>query len=324
MPANYKWKAVVKMKKRQSVKKKKSSIMARISRAWLLMCLPAVLLVFVFKYIPMFGVIMAFKNYTYDKGIFGSPWVGFKNFEFFFKSDAFLTITWNTLRYNAIFIITGVIAALVVALLLYEVSGRGRTKAFQTILITPNFMSWVVMASMVYALLQPTGGFINVIIKSFGGEAVNWYGKPEAWNVILPIANIWKIVGMDSVMFYAALMGVDHSILEAAKIDGANRRQTMLKVLLPCITPMILTLTVLKVGNIFRADFGMFYQLPRNIGILYPTTDVIDTYIYRSMRTVGDMGMSTAIGLLQSVVGFIVVMMANKVTKKIDPNSGIF
>lgn len=288
------------------------------------MCLVPMLLIFVFKYIPMFGIILAFKNYSYNLGILGSPWVGFKNFEFFFKSDAFAMLTWNTIRHNAVFIATGTIAALAVAILLYQVSGRGRKKVFQTILITPHFMSWVVVASMVYALLMPTGGFVNTLLGFFGIKPVNWYGVPEAWNFILPIANIWKIVGMDSIMYYAALMGVDQTIQEAALIDGANRRQTMTKVMLPCIVPMMLTLVILKIGGIFRADFGMFYQLPRDIGVLYPTTDVIDTYIFRSMRAVGDMGMSAAIGLLQSVVGFVLVMLTNSITKKIDPDSGLF
>lgn len=305
-------------------KPKEGDITKRISRAWLLMCLVPMLLIFVFKYIPMFGIILAFKNYSYNLGILGSPWVGFKNFEFFFKSDAFTMLTWNTIRHNAVFIATGTIAALAVAILLYQVSGRGRKKVFQTILITPHFMSWVVVASMVYALLMPTGGFVNTLLGFFGIKPVNWYGVPKAWNFILPIANIWKIVGMDSIMYYAALMGVDQTIQEAALIDGANRHQTMTKVMLPCIVPMMLTLIILKIGGIFRADFGMFYQLPRDIGVLYPTTDVIDTYIFRSMRVVGDMGMSAAIGLLQSVVGFVLVMLTNSITKKIDPDSGLF
>lgn len=305
-------------------KPKEGDITKRISRAWLRMCLVPMLLIFVFKYIPMFGIILAFKNYSYNLGILGSPWVGFKNFEFFFKSDAFTMLTWNTIRHNAVFIVTGTVAALAVAILLYQVSGRGRKKVFQTILITPHFMSWVVVASMVYALLMPTGGFVNTLLGFFGIKPVNWYGVPEAWNFILPIANIWKIVGMDSIMYYAALMGVDQTIQEAALIDGANRRQTMTKVMLPCIVPMMLTLVILKIGGIFRADFGMFYQLPRDIGVLYPTTDVIDTYIFRSMRAVGDMGMSAAIGLLQSVVGFVLVMLTNSITKKIDPDSGLF
>lgn len=305
-------------------KPKEGDITKRISRAWLCMCLVPMLLIFVFKYIPMFGIILAFKNYSYNLGILGSPWVGFKNFEFFFKSDAFTMLTWNTIRHNAVFIVTGTVAALAVAILLYQVSGRGRKKVFQTILITPHFMSWVVVASMVYALLMPTGGFVNTLLGFFGIKPVNWYGVPKAWNFILPIANIWKIVGMDSIMYYAALMGVDQTIQEAALIDGANRRKTMTKVMLPCIVPMMLTLIILKIGGIFRADFGMFYQLPRDIGVLYPTTDVIDTYIFRSMRVVGDMGMSAAIGLLQSVVGFVLVMLTNSITKKIDPDSGLF
>lgn len=291
---------------------------------WLAMCALPMLIVFVFNYLPMFGAIIAFKDYKYNLGILGSPWVGFENFKFFFESDVFFRITWNTLKFNLIFIIGSTVCAILIALFLYQISGRGRTKVFQTILITPHFMSWVVAASMAYAILQPAGGFLNTILTSMGLKAVNWYGEPKAWTPILTIAYLWKTVGMDSIMYYAALMGIDSTYFEAASIDGAGRFKTMRSIILPCLIPLVLTLTILKVGNIFRADFGLFYQLPRNVGTLYEATDVVDTYIYRSMREVGDMGMSSAIGLLQSVVGFVMVMMTNKISKKIDADSGLF
>lgn len=295
-----------------------------LNRVWLGMCIIPVLWIFLFKYVPMGGLVLAFKNYNYADGIFGSPWVGLDNFKFFFKSDTFLRITWNTLRHNGIFIITTTITSVLVAMLLYQVSGRGRTKLFQTILITPHFMSWVVVASMAYAILQPTGGFLNTILGAFGIEPINWYGEPGKWNYILPVANLWKTVGMDSIMYYAALMGIDSAYIEASKIDGAGRFKIMTKIILPCIVPIMVTLTILKIGSIFRADFGLFYQVPRNIGVLYETTDVVDTYIFRSMRENSDMGMSTAVGLLQSVVGFVLVMVTNKVSKLIDPDGGLF
>ena len=291
---------------------------------WLAMCALPMLLVFVFNYLPMFGAIIAFKDYKYNLGILGSPWVGFENFKFFFKSDVFVRITWNTIKFNLIFIVGSTIGAIIVALFLYQVSGRGRTKVFQTILITPHFMSWVVVASMAYAILQPSSGFLNTILMSVGLKLVNWYGEPKVWTPILTTAYLWKTIGMDSIMYYAALMGIDSTYYEAASIDGAGRFRTMRSIILPSLVPLILTLSILKVGNIFRADFGLFYQLPRNIGTLYEATDVVDTYIYRSMREVGDMGMSSAIGLLQSVVGFIMVMLTNHVSKKIDSDSGLF
>ena len=283
-----------------------------------------ILLVILFSYVPMFGIIIAFKKYNYAKGILGSNWVGFKNFEFFFKSNDFTRIVTNTLLMNAIFIITGIIAAVGLAILLYKLNSRNATKVYQTILITPNFLSWVVVAYMVYALLNPNYGFLNQILSFFGKESVDWYGEAAYWPLFLTICSIWKNVGMDSIMYYAALMGIDSSLFEAAKIDGATGWKVTRYITLPCLIPIISVLTILKIGNIFRADFGLFYQIPRNIGKLYATTDVVDTYIFRTMRVVGDMGTSAAVGLVQSIVGFVLVLITNKVSKMIDSDTGLF
>lgn len=288
------------------------------------LCAIPVLLIFVFCYIPMFGVILAFKEYRYDLGILGSEFVGFRNFEFFFKSNEFLKITWNTLSLNALFIITGIIASVTVAILLFELKSRRATKVYQTMLITPHFLSWVVVAFMGYALLNPSYGLINTILQSLGLEAVDWYSEPEAWPGILTIASIWKSVGMDSVVYYAALMGIDTALFEAAEVDGANRWQKTRYVVIPCLVPILTIMTILKIGGIFRADFGMFYQLTRDVGALYRTTDVVDTYIFRTMRVLGNMGMSSAVGLLQSVVGFVLVILTNYFSKKIDKDNGLF
>lgn len=282
------------------------------------------LYVFIFSYLPMGGIIIAFKNYRYDQGIFGSEWVGFKNFEFFFKSNDFFRITRNTLVMNFIFIVFGIASALFVAIMLYGVVSRTKTKVFQTILITPHFLSWVVVASMLYGFLNTRYGIVNVFLSGIGIEKIDWYSKPEAWPVILTIASIWKHVGMDSVTYYAALMGIDSSYIEAATVDGASKWQIRWHIIIPAIVPIITILTILKIGGIFRADFGLFYQLPRNVGLLYETTDVMDTYIFRTMRVVGDMGMASAAGLLQSVVGFLLVIVTNKVSKMIDKDNGLF
>jgi len=288
------------------------------------MCSIAMISVFVFSYLPMAGIVLAFKNYKYSKGIFGSDWVGFKNFEYFFKSSDFAVITRNTLLLNTIFIITGIIAALFVAIMLYYVRSRTKTKIFQTILITPHFLSWVVVAYMVFAILNPTYGLLNTILAKFGIANIDWYSKPEAWPLILTIFSVWKHVGMDSVVYYAALMGVDESIIEAAEVDGATNVQKTIYVILPTLIPLMTILTILKIGNIFRADFGLFYQLTKDVGALYPTTDVIDTYIFRTMRVVGDMGMGSAVGLVQSLVGFVLVILTNAAAKKIDPDTALF
>ena len=302
-------------------KKKKIN---RISLQLYSMCSIAIISVFVFNYLPMVGVVLAFKNNKYSRGIFGSDWVGFKNFEYFFKSSDFAVITRNTLLLNTIFIVTGIIAALFVAIMLYYVKSRAKTKVFQTVLITPHFLSWVVVSYMVFAILNPTYGLLNSVLAKFGIDNIDWYSKPEVWPLILTIFSIWKHVGMDSVVYYAALMGVDESIIEAAEVDGATKFQKTVYVILPTLIPLITILTILKIGNIFRADFGLFYQLTRDVGALYPTTDVIDTYIFRTMRVVGDMGMGSAVGLVQSIVGLVLVIATNAAAKKIDPDSALF
>ena len=290
----------------------------------LLMSLIPALLVFVFSYIPIFGIIIAFKNYRYDLGIFGSPWVGLKNFEAFVKSDSFLKLIINTVGNNLLFIIFGTITAILVAILLFEIVSRKATKVIQTIVILPNFVSWVLVSYLVYIFLSPDSGVINKLLETFGFNMVDWYATPGAWPVILTIVFVWKHFGMDSIMYYAALMGIDQSIIEAAEIDGANKIQRTWHIVIPSILPLIIILVILKIGNIFRADFGLFYNVTRNVGLLYETTDVFDTYIFRMVREIGDMGLSSASGLIQSVVGFVVVIIANKLSKKIDPDYGLF
>lgn len=288
------------------------------------LCIIPVLLVIVFNYLPMGGIIIAFKDYRYNLGILGSKWVGFKNFEFFFKSSEFLRITWNTLYMNFLFIILGTISSVLTAVLLFGIKSRNATKTFQTVLITPHFLSWVVVAYMVYAFLNPQYGYLNVFMEKLGMEKVDWYAAPNAWPVILSVAYVWKTVGMDSVVYYAALMGIDTSLFEAADIDGASPLQRFKTIIIPELLPLLTILTILKIGNIFRADFGLFYQLPRDVGLLYSTTDVIDTYVFRAMRVIGDMSMASAVGLLQSVVGFVLVVATNFVAGKIDPDSTLF
>ncbi len=281
-------------------------------------------LIILFNYVPMFGVIIAFKNYRFDGGIFGSPWVGLDNFEVFLKSKDFLKITWNTIYLNFIFIVAGMIAAILLAVILYEVTSRKATKVYQTVFLTPHFLSWVVVSYMVYAILHPQNGTLNILLAKIGAEKTDWYSTPSAWPGILTITSIWKHVGMDSIMYYAALMGIDNSLFEVAQIEGANWRQKMRYVIIPCLKPLITLLLIMKIGGIFRADFGLFYQVTRNIGKLYDVTDVLDTYIFRTMRVIGDMGISSAAGFLQSVVGLVLVMITNGIIRKIEPDNALF
>lgn len=283
-----------------------------------------ILYIFLFSYIPMVGLIIAFKDYRYDKGMFGSDWVGFENFKFFFTSNDFVRITRNTILLNALFIFVGIICAVTLAVALFTITSRRKTKLFQTVLITPHFLSWVVVGYMVYAFLNPMHGMLNTVLKALGFKAIDWYSKPGAWPVILTISSVWKHVGMDSVIYYAALMGLDSALFEAAEVDGASKWQVRWYIIIPSLAQIITITTILKIGNIFRADFGLFYQVTRDVGMLYPTTDVIDTYIFRTMRELGDMGMSSAAGLLQSVVGLVTVLITNGVIKKINPDNALF
>ncbi|MBQ4518003.1 MAG: sugar ABC transporter permease [Clostridia bacterium] len=291
------------------------------SREWSLysMCAIPMILVFVFCYLPMGGIIIAFKNYKFNKGIFGSDWVGFKNFEYFFTTNDFWRITRNTIVMNLLFIFIGLFCAVGLAILLYELKSRAATRVYQTMLITPHFVSMVIVSYMLYAFLHPQNGILNQFLVNFLHlEKVDWYATPMAWPFILVICHIWKATGMNCVIYYAALMGIDQSLFEAARIDGANKRQIVWHIIVPCLTSLMTIMTILNIGGIFRADFGMFYQLPRDIGTLYPTTDVIDTYIFRTMRVIGDMGMSSAVGLLQSIVGIIMVCTTNSISKKVS------
>ncbi len=287
------------------------------------MCALPLFLIILFCYVPMGGIVIAFKDYRFADGIFGSRWNGLDNFKLFFNSDEFLKIAYNTLTINATFIIVGTIAAVALAILLYELTSRNLTKIFQTILITPNFISWVIVAYMVYGFLNPRMGIFNVFLNKLGIESIDWYSKPNAWPFILTIANVWKNVGMDSVIYYATLMGTDASLYEAADVDGANKLQKTKAITIPALVPLITMLTILKVGGIFGGDFGLFYQVTRDVGALYKTTDVMSTWIFRTMRT-GSMGMSAAAGLLQSVVGMILVIITNTIVKKIDSDMSLF
>ncbi len=324
------------MASKQNVSAKSMTTLSRKKRKlttsdWQLysLCLIPVLLVFIFNYIPMFGVILAFKNYKFNLGILGSPWVGFSNFEFFFKSNVFTQLIWNTISNNFLFIVFGIIASLIVAILLFELKSRNATKTFQTMLITPHFMSWVIVSYMVYAILNPNYGYLNQLLALFGIEKIDWYSKPYAWPVILTITSIWKNVGMDSVVYYASLMGIDTSLFEAAEVDGANKFQRTIHIVLPSLVPLVTILTILKIGGIFRADFGLFYTVTQDgaSGNLYETTNVIDTYIFRTFKdnaTGNSYGLTSAVGLLQSVVGMILVIATNALSKKVDKDLGLF
>ncbi len=297
--------------------------MAGSNRQMLILTLPALVYFFIFCYIPMFGVIIAFKDYSYSAGILGSQWVGLKNFTFFFASQDAWRLTRNTVGYALLFIVAGTIAPVLIALLLNEIKSRTAIKFYQTTMILPYFLSWVIVGYITYILFNPKLGIMNQILAAFGLDGVDWYSEPKYWPAILTIVNTWKSVGMNSIFYYSALLSVDQSLYEAAHIDGANKAQQMWHISLPALRSIVTILTILAVGNIFRGDFGLFYQIPRNVGLLYPVTDIIDTYLYRGLRY-GDVSITAAVGLFQSVVGMVTVIITNYCVRKISPEQALF
>ncbi len=309
-------------KEKQPVYRKKSYLKDDIQL--MVMIFPALALLAVFAYWPMYGLILSFKNYKVTDGIWGSEWIGFKNFEFFFKSNDLFRVLRNTLGLNFMFIFVGILAAVTFALLMYEVKKARHVKVYQTVSILPFFISWVAISYMVYALLEHNRGAINKLIESFGGEGILWYEEAAYWPIILLIVRTWHAVGMDSIIYYAALLSADTELYEAADIDGASKWQKTLYVSLPTLVPIVTIRTIMAVGGIFRSDFGMFYNVTRNLGALYPTTDVIDTYVYRVLMEQGSIGMSSAVGMFQSVVCFATLLLANKIVSKVSPENTLF
>lgn len=305
---------------------KKSKFLKELStnKALFLMMLPPFVLVFINYYLPMFGVIIAFKNFNYVDGFFRSPWAGLQNFRFLFMSDAAWRITRNTILYNLAFIVLGLIFALLFALALNELTNRFAAKFYQSVIFLPYFLSWVVVAYLVLAFLDPNGFYNVTLTKVFNLPTIDWYASPQYWPFILVLVNLWKNVGYGIVIYTAGIAGIDPEYYEAAVLDGASKLQQIRYITIPFLVPFMIVTTIINLGNIFRADFGLFYQVPMQQGLLAPTTEVLDTYIYKALIMTGDLGMSSAAGLYQSIVGFFTVLFANWVVGKISNENRIF
>lgn len=288
-----------------------------------LLSLPGILYKLIFAYIPMVGVIIAFKNYRYDLGIFGSKWVGFDNFRYLFSTDTAWRITRNTVLYNVAYILVTLVAALLLAVLLNEVKAKW-SRFYQTALFLPHFLSWVLVGYIAYAFLNHADGFINRTLMALGFDPVSWYQNAGAWPFILVIVHLWKVIGFNTLIYFAGIMGINSEYYEAARMDGATKSQMALKITIPLLSPLIVILLILSIGSMFRGDFGLHYFIPNNSGFLYGSTDIIDTYVYRALREVGNVGMSAATGLYQSIVGLILVLSANAIVKKINPDHSLW
>lgn len=299
------------------------------NKIMLLMVLPGAAWFLCFSYLPLVGTIAAFKEYRFSRhgflySLIHSKNVGWSNFKFLFSTDAAWTITRNTLFYNIAFIILGLVFSVALAILLSELTNKKTAKLYQTGMFLPYFLSWVIVGYFAFSFLSMDRGLLNHILGYFGGGALQWYNDPKYWPYILVLVYLWKSIGYSSVVYLASIMGIDRSLYEAAMIDGASKFQQVRSITLPLLKPIIIIMTLLAVGKIFYADFGLFYQVPRDSGTLYSVTNVIDTYVYRGLKTTGEIGMSTAAGLYQSVVGFVLVMISNYVVRKIDKDSALF
>ena len=312
------------MKKAEVKKGKKKNALKEYWPLYLMM-LPALLYLLINNYIPMAGMVIAFKKLNFAKGIWASPWAGLKNFKFLFSSKDAWIITRNTLLYNVAFILVNMVVGIAIAILITEVRNTKLKKVYQSAILLPFLMSMVILSYIVYALLSAENGLVNnSILPLFHIDPIQWYQKPKYWPAILIIANCWKGVGYGCLIYIASLIGIDPSFYEAARLDGASKWQEITKITLPSLVPTIITLLLLSIGRIFYSDFGLFYQVPMNSGVLVSTTNVIDTYVYRALIEQGNISMSSAAGVYQSLVGFCVVMLSNWIVRKVDKDQALF
>ena len=289
-----------------------------------MLALPGFIYIICNNYIPMFGIVIAFKRLSMKKGIFGSDWCGFDNFKFLFQSNTAGNIIRNTVLYNIVFIILGTVISIAVAILLNEIRNRVASKLYQSIILLPYLISWVVVSYLVYTLLSSDTGMLNTLIKMLGLKEINWYQEKKYWPLILILCNIWKNTGYSMIIYLSGIVGISQDYYEAAKIDGATKWQQIKKITLPLMKPTIITMFILSIGRIFASDFGLFYQIPRNSGALYSVTQTIDVYVYNALMKNSDFGMSSAASVFQAIVGFILVMAANKVVKKYSEENALF
>lgn len=289
-----------------------------------LIMLPGLVYLFINNYMPLPGLIVAFKQYNARKGIYGSDWIGFKNFEYLFATNDAWLITRNTIAYNLVFIAVNTVLAIVVAILLSEMWGRAK-KVYQSAILLPYLISSVIIGYLVFAFLSVENGFVNnAILPLFGIEEISWYSEPKYWPFILVFVNAWKSIGYNCIIYLSTLMGFDRSYYESAQIDGASKMQQIFRITLPMLKPTIIMLTLMAIGRIFYSDFGLFYQVPMNQGALYSTTQTIDTYVYRGLLQLGNISMSAAAGVYQSIVGFILILTANLIVRRIDNESALW
>lgn len=289
-----------------------------------LMALPALTCLILFHYVPISGIVLAFKEFNYRDGIFGSPWAGLENFRYIFSSDDIWVVLRNTIGYHiAIMLVMNLVGGMLVALLLYEVRSRFANRLYQTAMIIPDFLSWTAISYIALLLLNPESGILNQLFSAVGLPEVNWYNEPSYWPFIIVIFQLWKAVGMASLYYYAALLNIDYELFEAAELDGAGKFKQMWYISVPEMMPMACIVLITQLGSVLSSSFDMFYQLPMNAGALYPTTNVLSTYIVRGLQA-GNIGTTAAVGLFQGVVGLVLILVTNGIIRKISPQNAMF
>ncbi len=295
-----------------------------VKNRWIyLLLLPSLIFMLVFAYLPMIGIVIAFEDYDPMLGFFKSAWIGMENFKFFFSSSSWLLVTLNTLYLNALFIITGTVGSLIIAVVMSEIKNKWFTRVAQTFMTLPNFVSWATIALFSVAFFS-VDGILNKAVTGMGGSSIPFYSSPDMWPLAFVLIRLWKGAGWGAIVYMAAILGIDKEIYEAARIDGASRLRCIFKITLPLIKNIVILMFIMSIGNIFKGDFGMIYPFIGDNALLYPTTDVIDTYVYRALRTFTNYGRTAAIGLYQSVMGFALVLFANWLARRHSPEAAVF
>ncbi len=295
------------------------------NKTLLFMALPAVILLIVFNYVPIAGLVVAFKKFNFADGLFKSPWNGFANFGYLFKvGDTAWRLTRNTIGYYLIFTVTGTIGNIAIAIGINEMVFKRAAKYFQSMMILPTFISYIAVAFVVKAFLQNDIGIINRFLIMMGGENYSFYLNPRWWPLILTLVKTWKGIGYGSVLYLAVLTGIDHALYEAAEIDGAGAWQKLRYITLPMLVPMVIVMTLLGLGTIMHSDTGLFYQVTQNNGLLYETTQVLDSYVLNAIMNSVDFGMTAAATFCQSVIGFVMVVGTNLIVRKLSPEDALF
>ena len=287
-----------------------------------LMMLPGLLYLIANNYLPMFGILIAFKKVNFAMGIFKSPWVGLDNFQFLFKTkDAWMMIR-NTVCYNLVWIVIDLVIAVFIAICMAEISSRKAAKVIQPVICFPSMVSAVLLSFIVYAFLSVSYGYLNTTV--YADSPKNWYATARFWPVILTIVHLWQNAGQSSIVYMASIGGIDKSLYESARLDGAGKWAQICNITLPMLKPMIILMTLMAVGRIFNSDFGLFYQVPLGSGLLYSTTQTIDTYVYRSLLELNNISMSSAASVFQAIIGFVLVLISNTLVSVIDPENALF